>query len=146
MIIIIIPLPVKNAGDQYVSVREEHGEHGGALHQYGDQEAVHVVGRGVLTRQLHQGRVVAVEIGQAPAAQPESGEHEEEAADQRHVGQPHAGDDPAQVAGGHQGVVAQRSADGQVAVKRHDGEDDQGASTVQMDLKQGTEPKDSNHT
>ena len=140
IIIIMTPLPVEDAGEQYVSVREEHGEHGGALHQYGDQEAVHIVDRGVLTHQLHQRRIVAVEVGQAPVAQPEAREHEEEAAHQHHVRQPHAADDPAQVAGGHEGVVAQRPADGQVAVKRHDGEDHQGATAVQVDLKHGTKP------
>ena len=145
MIIVITPLPVKDAGEQYVSVREEDGEHGGALHQYGDQQAVHVVGSRVLTHQLHQGRVVAVEVSQAPAAQLETSEHEEEAAHQHHVRQPHAGDDPAKVAGGHEGVVSQRPADGHIAVKRHDGEDHQGAAAVQMNLKHGTILRDSNH-
>lgn len=121
-----------HAGDQYLHVGEGLDGDAQQLQEGRDQQPHHVVDGGVSAPELEQRRAVAehVEDDRLALGQPRvQGEHQQ---DEGKVQAPDEGDDAQHGPRGHDGVVAQRHADGGVAVEGHGGQDEEDPAAVHV--------------
>ncbi|KAF3840547.1 hypothetical protein F7725_006409 [Dissostichus mawsoni] len=107
-------------GDPQVGERD--ATHGGSQDDHGVSEGVDVVDEHALAGEVEQGGVVAERVGYHPPATRQTHAEADEDRDANECGRPRPHRQTQHHPVGHDGGVAQRVADGHVAVKRHDHE------------------------
>lgn len=121
-----------HAGDQYLHVGEGLDGDAQQLQEGRDQQPRHVVDGGVSALDLEQRRAVAEHVEDERFAPGQPGVQGEYQQDEDKVQAPDEGDDAHHGPRGHDGVVAQRHADGGVAVEGHSGQDEEDPAAVHV--------------